>query len=191
MFLKLSLLILFSVAITLNSCSLINSSNPNKETGLNINYAKDGNIEYSEIKGFILKNSFIKLDTGFKDESIEGFKILKTKEDFDSYTKINPNYLSEGFKVESIDFSKNWVLVISKVTAAYSYEGKVSSLKMLNGELLAEYTYNIVYSSDNMGNDYIREVNSFTKIPIVSHKSLKINISKNSKITDLRVYPKN
>ncbi len=176
----------FSSLILLTSCtSIITNSNSIKPISSNsINFSNNRDVPFSELKGFTLKKTFIKTYTNYSDDSIEGFKVLKTKEDFESYVEINSYYLSEGFKADIVDFSKNWVLVIAKVTNAYMYEGKVTSLKMLNGELLVEYTYNITYTTNQMGNDYIREVNSFTKIEPVEYKELKINISKNSKKTE-------
>lgn len=180
--------VFLSSLILLTSCTSIitNANSTSPISSKSTNFSKDGDVQFSELKGFVLKKHFIKIATNYNDDSIEGFKVLKTKEDFESYTEVNSFYLSEGLKPDSIDFSKNWVLVIAKVTNAYMYEGKVTSLKMLNAELLAEYTYNITYTVNPMGNDYIREVNSFTKIQPVEYKELKINISKNSRRTNLK-----
>lgn len=187
--LKSILFTVFSSLVLLNACTVSNTANKPTQVNTNIikpvTYTSDGNIEFSELKGFKLKKNIVSSGVHLDDSSVEGFKVFKTKEDFDSYVEFDETYTSQGFKADNIDFSKNWVLVTSKMTGAYTYEGKITDLKMLNGELLADYTYNVTYSADPMGNDYIREKNSFTKIAPVEYKELKINIGKDSKKTQL------
>ncbi|MFN8671951.1 MAG: hypothetical protein U0457_07710 [Candidatus Sericytochromatia bacterium] len=172
--------------ITSNKIENINPINTNKIQKVeNISFSNDKEINFKNLDRHVYKlsqeiitsNSY----SNYTESSIEAIKVIKNQEEFNEFVKIDqnlrnsPSYTPEGLIIDNIDFSKNYLLVISKITGAYDYKAKITSLKIKSDELIADFNYKIIYSKDNNLNDFIRPINFFILIDKIDYKNLKIN----------------
>lgn len=150
-----------------------NSVNPSPTPTPTPSLSPDGPVPFTTLRGYTGKYEFASgLPIG-KEDTIERSLVFCSQAEFDKL--ISPGSTS-NVAPEALDFGRNCVLAIAKVTGAYAYEGQVVAMQMQGGRLNVDYRYSIVYSQDQMLNDYIRPIYTIVSFNKVNYAAMAIAI---------------
>ena len=137
----------------------------------------DGPVAFAAFQGYQVKAGQQIADPMARgtDSSIEGFKVIRTQVEFDTYLEPQTG-VGISPPPDQIDFNQDWLLITAKQTWAYQYSAEVTGMRMQAGDLLVDYRYRVFYSPDHMLNDFLRPEYTFTRFAQVNYQELKFLI---------------